>query len=79
MVFIANEIGVNVACTCIRMYIRNAEAVCYGFEKNAECRLRCGLQLRAFLLRYTNRRLPLSSFAKIYFQDRKFWNVGQLL
>lgn len=26
-------------------YIRNAEAACYGFEKNAECRLRCGLQL----------------------------------
>lgn len=39
------ECGMNV-------YIRNAEAACYGFEKNAECRLRCGLQLRTFLGRY---------------------------
>lgn len=29
--------------------IRNAETACYGFEKNAECRLRCGLQLLTFL------------------------------
>lgn len=24
----------------MNVYIRNAEAACYGFEKNAECRLR---------------------------------------
>lgn len=46
MCFIVNDIGVIVACAY--SYIRNAEA-CYGFEKNAECRLRCGLQLQAFL------------------------------